>query len=110
MKNSSVYGLPENVIFCKLCVISNQRPSSTVEFKSSGGESKSGISINDNGICDACSYNKKKSGINWKEREKQLLKFLEKYCKQNNIILIFDEIVTGFRTDQKSVQNFYKFK
>ena len=38
------------------------------------------------------------------------LKFLEKYCKQNNIILIFDEIVTGFRTDQKSVQNLYKLK
>ena len=83
MKNFSLYGLPENVIFCKLCVISNQRPSSTVEFKSSGGESKSGISINDNGICDACSYNKKKSEINWKEREKQLLKFLEKYRKNN---------------------------
>ena len=41
---------------------------------------------------------------------KNYLKFLEKYCKQNNIILIFDEIVTGFRTDQKSVQNLYKLK
>ena len=26
------YGLPSNVEFCKSCVISNQRPSSTVEF------------------------------------------------------------------------------
>jgi len=83
MKNSSLYGLPEKVIFCKLCVISNQRPSSTVEFKSSEKQNKSGISINDEGICDACSYNKKKLEIDWHEREKQLFKFLEKYRKNN---------------------------
>ena len=33
-KNYSIYGLPEKVKFCKKCTISNQRPSSTVEFKS----------------------------------------------------------------------------
>ena len=60
MKNFSLYGLPENVRFCKLCVISNQRPSSTVEFKNSGGGNKSGISIGEDGICDACSYNNDK--------------------------------------------------
>ena len=38
------------------------------------------------------------------------LKFIEKYCKKNKITLIFDEIITGFRTDQKSVQNLYKLK
>ena len=27
------YGLPKKVMYCKKCVISNQRPSSTVEFK-----------------------------------------------------------------------------
>ena len=63
MKNTSLYGLPEKIIFCKLCVISNQRPSSTVEFKSSEKQNKSGISIDDEGICDACSYNKKKLPI-----------------------------------------------
>ena len=83
MKNFSVYGLPENVTFCKLCVISNQRPSSTVEFKNSDGKNKSGISIDKEGICDACSYNKKKSKINWKKREAELFKFLEKYRKNN---------------------------
>jgi len=83
MKNTSLYGLPEKVIFCKLCVISNQRPSSTVEFKNSDGQNKSGISIDVEGICDACSYNKKKLKIDWNEREKQLFKFLEKYRKSN---------------------------
>ena len=33
MSNFSLYGLPEKVLFCKKCVISNQRPSSVVEFK-----------------------------------------------------------------------------
>tara|TARA_X000000950_G_scaffold274890_1_gene360547 strand:+ start:100 stop:1311 length:1212 start_codon:yes stop_codon:yes gene_type:complete len=83
MKNFSLYGLPENVDFCKLCVISNQRPSSTVEFKNSDGKNKSGIIIGDNGICDACSYNQKKSNIDWPDREKQLFKFLEQYRKNN---------------------------
>ncbi len=61
MKNFSLYGLPEKVTFCKLCVISNQRPSSTVEFRNSDGKNKSGIFINEEGICDACSYHKKKT-------------------------------------------------
>ena len=83
MKNFSLYGLPENVTFCKLCVISNQRPSSTVEFKNTDGKNKSGISIDKEGICDACSYNKKKSEINWQKREGELFQFLEKYRKNN---------------------------
>ena len=32
-KNFSVYGLPEKVQFCKLCVNSNQKPNPVVEFK-----------------------------------------------------------------------------
>ena len=38
------------------------------------------------------------------------LKFLENYCKKNNIILIFDEIITGFRSKKGSVQNQLKIK
>ena len=83
MKNFSLYGLPEKVIFCKSCVISNQRPSSTVEFKNYDGKQKSGISIDINGCCDACKYNIEKNKIDWKEREKQLFIFLEKYRKNN---------------------------
>ena len=41
---------------------------------------------------------------------KDYLKFLEKYCKKNNIILIFDEMVTGIRFYGKCVQQFYKIK
>jgi len=41
------------------------------------------------------------------EENKKYLKFLEKYCKKNNIFLIFDEIITGFRTKDGSIQNKY---
>jgi glutamate-1-semialdehyde 2,1-aminomutase len=41
---------------------------------------------------------------------KKYLKFLEKYCKINDIILIFDEIITGVRSDNFSVQNNYSLK
>ncbi len=41
------------------------------------------------------------------EEMKNYLKFLVKYCKKNNITLIFDEIITGFRSENKSVQNNY---
>jgi hypothetical protein len=29
----ALFGLPKNVKFCQKCVISNQRPSSTIEYK-----------------------------------------------------------------------------
>jgi len=41
---------------------------------------------------------------------KLYLKFLEKYCLQNNINLIFDEIITGFRSSMGSVQRKYNIK
>lgn len=38
------------------------------------------------------------------------LNFLSKYTKKNNLILIFDEIITGLRTDCSSVQSNLKIK
>ena len=46
MELEAYYGLPSEVRFCKKCVISNQRPSSTVEFKSEKGEKKKVINFN----------------------------------------------------------------
>ena len=34
--NTVLHGLPEKVLFCKSCVMSNQRPNSVVEFKNTG--------------------------------------------------------------------------
>ena len=39
------FGLPEEVVFCKRCVISNQRPNSTVEFKNVKEEEKATINF-----------------------------------------------------------------
>jgi glutamate-1-semialdehyde 2,1-aminomutase len=38
------------------------------------------------------------------------LKFLESYAKKNKIILFFDEIITGLRTNGSSVQDYFKIK
>ena len=38
------------------------------------------------------------------------LKFLDSFCKKNNIILYFDEILSGIRINCSSVQNTYKIK
>ena len=89
-KNFSLYGLPEKVKFCKKCVISNQRPSSVVEFKNKS-QNKQGIKLDDQNICEACKYNEIKNQINWSKREEELEKILSKYRKNNG----YDCIVPG---------------
>src|SRR3989339_23107 len=58
------YKLPSEVKFCKNCTISNQRPR---------------IVFDENGICSACNYNKKKNLINWEERGEKFRALLDKY-------------------------------
>ena len=53
-KNKAFYGLPKNVTFCKKCVMSNQRPTSSIEFKHTKDSKKSTMNFDENGICDAC--------------------------------------------------------
>ena len=87
------FGLPEKVIFCKECVISNQRPSSAIEFKHKQNETKSTIDFNDDGICDACRYHKiKAKEIDWIKREKFLITLLEKYRRKDGG---YDIVVPG---------------
>lgn len=77
------YGLPEKVVFCKKCVDSNQRPVSSVEFKHTTSK-KHGTSYFDNeGVCDACRFAEQKENIDWKKREEELLKLLDKYRKDD---------------------------
>ena len=80
-KNFSLFGLPEKVIFCSKCVMSNQRPRSVIEFKSINNL-KVGLNINTNtSICDACNYNEIKKKIDWKKRENELIELLKKFRK-----------------------------
>lgn len=77
------YGLPSEVKFCKKCVMSNQKPNSTQEFKHKLDNKKSTLDIGDDGICSACKISEIKENIDWKSREEQLLKLLDKYRKND---------------------------
>lgn len=78
----TLFGLPREVKFCSKCVISNQRPSSTVEFKNKN-QKKTGIQFDKNNICSACNYHEVKKKIDWDKRDKMLEKLLSKYRKKN---------------------------
>lgn len=41
---------------------------------------------------------------------KDYIQFLNKYCKKENIILVFDEMITGIRADMGSAQQYFKLK
>jgi N-acetyl sugar amidotransferase len=88
----SYYGLPKDVIFCKRCVMSNQRPSSYPEFKHVPSRKTPTLHIDDDGICDACHYAEKKEQIDWEFREKELVKLLDKYRRDDGY---YDCVVPG---------------
>ena len=63
------HNLPTDVVFCKKCVISNQRPR---------------ISFNESGVCSACQEaERKENDIDWDDRKKQLEKLLDKHRKND---------------------------
>lgn len=75
---TAYYGLPLNVEFCKKCVISNQRPNSTIEQKHTRQTKKEVIAFRD-GICDACHTKDWKQKVDWDERERELQDLLAKH-------------------------------
>jgi len=78
------YNLPSKIFFCKKCVMSNQRPASIPEFfHTKERKNAKYLNINDDGICDACKHHEIKEQINWREREKKLIKLLDKHRKNN---------------------------
>ncbi|HRH12186.1 MAG TPA: N-acetyl sugar amidotransferase [Bacteroidia bacterium] len=78
-EHKTLYGLPPEVKFCKKCIMSNQRPASTVEFKHTKDSKKVTMHFDEEGVCDACRANEQKNSIDWKDREEKLLKLLDKY-------------------------------
>lgn len=78
------YGLPGEVKYCKRCVISNQRPSSSVEFQHQQDSRKATIKFDSEGICDACRYAEvKQRDVDWEERERALQALCDKYRSRN---------------------------
>ena len=92
MKLEAYYGLPEEVKFCKRCVISNQRPASVAEFKHKVDSKKTTMHLDEDGICDACKMADIKESIDWVQREKELVELLDKYRKNDGS---YDCLVPG---------------
>ncbi|MEM9366189.1 MAG: N-acetyl sugar amidotransferase [Planctomycetota bacterium] len=86
------YGLPSRVQFCKSCVMSNQRPTSAIEFRHTRQSKKKTLAFNDEGICDACRFAQEKESTDWKQREDELLALLDRYRSKDGS---YDCIVPG---------------
>lgn len=90
---NALYGLPAEVVFCKRCVKSNQRPASIPEFRHTR-ERKGAkyLHIDAEGICDACRHAEIKDRIDWKQREEELLRLLDRHRRSDGH---YDCIVPG---------------
>lgn len=86
------YGLPRKVLFCKNCVESNQRPSTTIELKNRLDKKKETIVFNSENICSACEVSFKKKKIDWLLREKELKDLCSRFRKLDGS---YDCIVPG---------------
>lgn len=86
------WGLPEKVVFCKKCVMSNQRPTSSVEFRHSTSHKHRTLAFDEKGVCDACRVNELKESIDWKKREEELLQLLDRYRRSDGY---YDCVVPG---------------
>jgi N-acetyl sugar amidotransferase len=87
----ALYNLPEKIIYCKKCLMSNQRPNMCSEHYNTAEQKKEIIKFH-GGICDACKFSEKKENIDWEDREKQLLKLLDKYRSKDGS---YDCLVPG---------------
>ena len=92
MKLKTYFGLPNKIIFCKKSLISNQRPNSSIEFNHNKKTKKKTLTIDKNGISDSWKYSRIKLKIDFNEREKKLLRLLEKHRGKHGE---FDCIVPG---------------
>jgi len=86
------YGLPQEVKFCRKCVMSNQRPASTIEFKHTKNSKKTTLNFDEDGVCDACRNAEVKESIDWHQREEELIKLLDKHRSKDGS---YDCLVPG---------------
>ena len=91
-KLEAYYGLPEEVAYCSRCVMSNQRPSSSIEFRHTRDRKHRTLHFDEEGICDACRFADVKEQIDWEQREKELIQLLEMHRRNDGQ---YDCIVPG---------------
>jgi hypothetical protein len=87
------FGLPPVVRFCARCVISNQRPSSTVEYTHTRESKKETIHFDAEGVCAACRFAEEKAQrVDWAQRERELLDLLARHRRTDGR---YDVLVPG---------------
>jgi N-acetyl sugar amidotransferase len=87
------FGLPSRVMFCRDCVVSNQRPSTVNEYEHTKESKKKTIKFNENRQCSACQFAEKKNNvIDWQKREQKLLELCNKYRRKDGK---YDCVVPG---------------
>jgi N-acetyl sugar amidotransferase len=72
--------------------MSNQRPVSSVEFKHGKDHRHRALHFDDQGVCDACRFAERKEAIDWKQREEELLRLLDRYRRKDGY---YDCVVPG---------------
>jgi len=77
------WGLPPEVVFCKRCVMSNQKPNSSIEFTHTRNHRHRSLNLDENGVCDACRANEDKLLIDWQKREQELIRLLDKHRRND---------------------------
>ncbi len=86
------FGLPQQVRFCTRCVMSNQRPSSSIEFKHTTDRKVRSLHIDKEGVCDACHVAEQKAHIDWVVQERELLQLLDRHRRGDGT---YDCLVPG---------------
>jgi hypothetical protein len=87
-----LYGLPSEIRYCKRCIISNQRPASTIEFSHTKDTKKTPMEFDEEGICDACRVADHKAEIDWEERDRELRDVCDRFRRTDGR---YDCIVPG---------------
>jgi len=60
-----MYNLPAEVVFCRRCTVSNQRPR---------------IHFDESGVCSACNFaDFKKNKVDWQQRERELMELCDRH-------------------------------
>lgn len=86
------HGLPCEVVYCKKCVMSNQRPSTHPEFRKKTTTDTPTSHFGEDEICDACKYNEYKKAIDWDDRAKQLEELCDRFRRNDGR---YDVVIPG---------------
>jgi len=74
-----LFGLPSQVVFCKQCVYSNQKPNSEAEYKHTASTRKPTVDFDAGGTCQACRAIELKEQVDWASREAALIKLCDQH-------------------------------